>query len=326
MAEKELPAKVAQLPATQSTKSIAEILNLNSGSTASRSLLLESKPISLFPNVTHARLYTYMCPRYEPPLNTPELKPWDGKSSKSAIEQYIEKDRGGLPANVADTFEYRLARSVQEASTMAATDLAVAKVAGVGISALSKTGFGKDIIGYFEKSLRVFPEKLNKPMPVSVGVIPSKNSGVVVESIATQRRRFAFDFYKRNGMPEHMIDGHLDGIDFNRPVNVVQLDSGVNLQQFQIPGGNQGSYYSFPVDNASPTSLGISGNGIDKSTGALVGKVQLNYVTTQSIEVLQSTAKPIVDNWSVPGAAIQTMGGSPQIYVPRGSTPSIILK
>ncbi len=146
------------------------------------------------------------------------------------------------------------------------------------------------------------------------GVTPPPSAPVASKvtpaaEIAASRRATAEAFYREQGVPKHRIDGHLQGIDFTQPVEVVTLKKGTVLTQYQVPGNPQGNYYAPP--GSTPSSLGISAHGLNPSN-QVVDKVASRYVTKQDVQVLRSTAKDIVDTWSVKGEEIQTLGGATQ--------------
>lgn len=128
-----------------------------------------------------------------------------------------------------------------------------------------------------------------------------------------ERKETAREFYRKQGWDDARIDSHLEGIDFSQPVEVVTLPEGTVLEQWQVPGGSQGSYYSLP--GSKPTELGISGvgQGID---GSAVSKVPSRFVVGKDAEVLKSTAKGVDDFWSFPGATGVTKGGGTQFFSP----------
>lgn len=65
---------------------------------------------------------------------------------------------------------------------------------------------------------------------------------------------------------------------------------------------------------SSPSSLGISSQAIDRATGTIVEKLPKPYEVTTSVEMLRSSAAPIMDTWSIPGVASQTEGGGIQLF------------
>lgn len=125
------------------------------------------------------------------------------------------------------------------------------------------------------------------------------------------RQQTATDFYRSQGYKPNQIPDHLNGIDFTKPVEVVNLPSGTKLTQYQAPGGRQGNYYA---PRGTPAEeLGIAPNATDRATGAVVPKVANDYtVGPGGARVLRSTAAPVRDTWSVKGQSIQTQGGGTQ--------------
>lgn len=155
------------------------------------------------------------------------------------------------------------------------------------------------------------------PTKMVRSAVGSADDGVHVASRAATvatRRKLAEDFYTKAGTPQSNIDGHLAGIDFTKPVDVVTIEKGSLLNQYQVPGAPQGSYYSPMSNGSSPSSLGISGEAIDRATGAIIEKLPKSYEVTTSVEMLRSSAAPIMDTWSIPGVASQTEGGAIQLF------------
>ena len=132
---------------------------------------------------------------------------------------------------------------------------------------------------------------------------------ITVEQLAA-RKSLATDFYKSSGMPEFKIDGHLEGINFEKPVNVKTLKKGTVVEQWQLPGVSQGNYYADP--GSKPTELGISAEARNRNTGKVEKKVANKYIVTKDIEVLESTAAPYPDKHSMPPKVIKTDGGATQ--------------
>jgi hypothetical protein len=114
-------------------------------------------------------------------------------------------------------------------------------------------------------------------------------------------------------MSEAKIAGHLAGIDFTKPVEVVNVEEGVLLSQYQVPGRPRGSYYSPAGDKSSPSSLGIHDKATDRD-GHVIDKVAATYTVNKSTRMLKSTAKPIKDTWSIPKEEHMTAGGATQLY------------
>ncbi|MBL4608438.1 MAG: hypothetical protein JKY01_11510 [Pseudomonadales bacterium] len=127
------------------------------------------------------------------------------------------------------------------------------------------------------------------------------------------RQETAFNFYKSQGVDEIDIPSHLTGIDFTQPVDIIAINSGKKLLQFQTRGAPQGNYYSLS-EHTLPTHLGISPNGFNRSLQIVEPKIRNEYVTSQKINVLKSQAASVDDFWSVKGDKHPTVGGGHQIF------------
>lgn len=139
----------------------------------------------------------------------------------------------------------------------------------------------------------------------------AKTEGASVAQLAA-RRQLAEDFYEAQGMPVAKISGHLDGIDFSKPVEVATLPKNKTVNQYQVPGGPQGSYYADP--GVAPSKLGISDKAKDWNTGEIVTKEVNVYETNSEVKILKSSAAEIDDIWSIPGETIRADGGSTQYF------------
>jgi uncharacterized Zn-binding protein involved in type VI secretion len=159
---------------------------------------------------------------------------------------------------------------------------------------------------------------LPKPALAAVADTRAIDDGVHVAgraSILAARRKLAEDFYLKSGTPQSKIEGHLAGIDFTKPVEIVKVEKGgALLNQYQVPGAPQGSYYSPLSNGSSASSLGISSQATDRATGAIIDKLSKVYEVTAPVEMLKSTAAPILDTWSIPGTAHMTEGGAVQLF------------
>ena len=147
----------------------------------------------------------------------------------------------------------------------------------------------------------------------------SKATGTTAKHIAA-RKKLATDFYEKQGMPKSKIEGHTAGIDFNKPVEVIELPKDKVLHQYQVPNGPQGNYYTEP--GVKPSSVGISSKAKDWNTGEIVERQVNTYKATDNVKVLQSSAKNIDDTWSIPGKTIPTDGGGAQYFTMNNSSIS----
>lgn len=130
--------------------------------------------------------------------------------------------------------------------------------------------------------------------------------------VISARKESARQFYQEQGMPEHRIEAHMEGIDFSKPVERVKLGKGTIVEQHQIPNAAQGNYYSQTGTN--PHQLGVSNNVLDRKTGELVSRQPRQYLVNQETEVLRSSARAVEDTWSVAGKSIKTEGGGIQYF------------
>lgn len=175
----------------------------------------------------------------------------------------------------------------------------------------------------------------------------------------------AYHYYSESGYPESLIQSHLDGIDFNHPVDVVIIPAGQKHTQTQVAWGAKGNYYG--TSDFSPQQMGISSQGkvfdptfvpshlkasqdqkiaqirakmlhnlephVDpekfdeafpplptmtqpKSAKILITDKRVRtYEAQEDVRALKSTAKEIVDTWSVPNKVTYCPGGGLQLYV-----------
>jgi hypothetical protein len=137
-----------------------------------------------------------------------------------------------------------------------------------------------------------------------------------------QKRQLARDFYMKQRYPPWKIDSHLNGIDFNQPVEVVTLPKSTQVVQWQARGAAQGNYYAPP--GTSPQQLGISPAALDPVSGQVVDRVAKTYITNSEVEVLKSTAAAVTDTWSIPGQTIATEGKAVQMLTAQRSAFDLI--
>lgn len=124
---------------------------------------------------------------------------------------------------------------------------------------------------------------------------------------AAERQTVARDFYRATtGWSDSRIASHLRGIDFSQPVKIVDIPTGTSLTQFNLPG-RVGNYYA-PAGTPANT-LGIYTSGL----------IESSHTFGAPARALQSTAKSIIDDWSMSavGWKIETGGGGTQYFVPK---------
>jgi len=138
-------------------------------------------------------------------------------------------------------------------------------------------------------------------------------TGKVIRSPETQfgKLRMACEYYRQAGWDKAKIAGHLQGIDFTKPVELVEFPAGKAAGQLQANPAWKGNYFAEPGTPA--TRLGINPQG-KLPDGPVVDKVETLYSTTEKTIVLRSSAAPVQDTWSVSGAPYQTEGGAAQYF------------
>ena len=124
------------------------------------------------------------------------------------------------------------------------------------------------------------------------------------DTVMAARQSVAQNFMRDMGWSDSRIEGHLKGIDFNQPVDLVELQAGQKLQQWQLPDRPTGHYF---------TDLGIPAEALGINPAGRVANV---HVAPHDV-VLRSTAAPIVDTWTVPGQPFAAKGGGVQYFTAR---------
>lgn len=114
----------------------------------------------------------------------------------------------------------------------------------------------------------------------------------------------AYDFYKQAGFSVDRALGHLDGIDFSRPVTLTELTPGTNYVQ-NVLDGKVGNYF---------TAVGTPAETVGINPA---GRVPMTFTPSQPLPALRSTAADILDTWTVPNQPYQTTGGGTQYFVPN---------
>lgn len=150
------------------------------------------------------------------------------------------------------------------------------------------------------------------------------------------REASARDFYKKNcpGMKPSKLESHLNGIDFNHPVEVVTIPPGGDgpkgnqLHQYSFPGGGPGQYFTHEPDT-TPSQLGINDRVLVPASGdtppRIVPREPRVYEADSGTPVqgLRSTAAPVEDDWSVSGQPVMTQGGGSQTMAPDSGQSGI---
>jgi hypothetical protein len=127
---------------------------------------------------------------------------------------------------------------------------------------------------------------------------PKKPAAAVAMETIASKRKLANDYYKKLGWPDERIDSHLAGIDFSKPVELVNIPKGTKLVQYQIPGSPTGKYFAPP--GTAPETIGVNP----------AGRTPLIYETTQDVTVLKSVAADTSMDMSLPALARGAGGGT----------------
>ena len=115
----------------------------------------------------------------------------------------------------------------------------------------------------------------------------------------------AYGFYNAAGWSADRTLSHLGAIDFTQPVTVTQLPAGTSAVQYVVSGRPVGNYFA-PVGTPA-TQLGVNP----------AGRIPMLFSADGSITVLQSTAAPVVDTWTVSGQPYPATGAGTQWFTPN---------
>lgn len=162
----------------------------------------------------------------------------------------------------------------------------------------------------------------------------SQTAGTLVKSSTRQQRlekvyelreKRARDFYKKHneGITDLKLDSHITGIDLTKRVQIKKIGSEEHLSRYvRTEDGkilDRGEYFTRDAD-ATPSKLGL-GDYYEDGSGQMNMRLdhQSGNIKTSNKEVygIESTAKPIGDDFSIDGKIQPTEGGASQIYIPR---------
>lgn len=114
------------------------------------------------------------------------------------------------------------------------------------------------------------------------------------------------------------IISHVSAAETNRRIAFIDLEKGTVLYQWVRPGGWIGDYYAGGSD-VTPSELGASPEVTDPlDETRTVPRVQLEFVVARvdKLSAAVTTAKAVVDTWSVKNVPVPTEGGAEQYYAP----------
>ena len=125
-----------------------------------------------------------------------------------------------------------------------------------------------------------------------------------------QHLRFekAYNFYRTEaGWGASRTLSHLRGIDFTKPVNIATLPARRLMIQYIQPEYGLGNYFANVGTPAS--QLGINP----------ASRIPVLLQSSSQVRALQSTAKQVLDTWTIPGKPYLAQGNGIQYFVPNKS-------
>ena len=196
------------------------------------------------------------------------------------------------------------------------------KLAKRGVKMAKSVNLAKKVYDT-EKLSKMAKRSIGKNVDVSIKGLMSrgmtKDEAVFFRrSVQNERKEFARKFYEESGYKKTEIDGHLRGIDFEKPITIENVPPPYIFYQYQsIRNGkfSTGSYYSIDK-NAQPTDLGIYDCFVFRKNGRQFKKFHREINNIKPQRALISTAYGATDDWSVPGKLYKTKGGAIQYFMP----------
>jgi hypothetical protein len=130
------------------------------------------------------------------------------------------------------------------------------------------------------------------------------------DKLRAERREFARQFYQYVEFKGN-IESHLDGIDFDQPLDVVELPIGKIVEQLQF-GDERGNYYT-EAGRAQSVNLGVLPVRDDPKTADRQARSPALYVVVgKPVKVLRSRAGSVEVTWQEPKG--KAAGGSLQYF------------
>lgn len=181
---------------------------------------------------------------------------------------------------------------------------------------------------------------LNDQEKILILAMSNKDYARLVNKVKQQRMNTAIRFYEKRGVDPMDIPSHLNGIDFSKPVSVVDIPPPETMYQYTYGSdASLGEYFS-DDKNTKPDALGVNNVfrevvGHDEHGRCIYSRQKIAEKHHQKIDVsndvpmkaLKSTAATIVDDWSDPLNPKRTSGGGTQYYInkkqQKGLTKSV---
>jgi len=147
------------------------------------------------------------------------------------------------------------------------------------------------------------------------GDVESMSSQIdtIKEGSIAKRKALAAQFYLDSGMTNEAAELHMQGIDFNYPVDVITVKKGGIIYQWQRNSDAIGNY--FASEAVSPTRLGINPDYRIGFMPDLRKKILYKYRLKDNVEALSSTAASVIDDWSDFLNEYSAKGGGKQLFI-----------
>jgi hypothetical protein len=116
-----------------------------------------------------------------------------------------------------------------------------------------------------------------------------------------------------------MFEQQAKGIDFTKPVKIIEMPPPERLvQHVRKDSGNVGQFFD-PIGDQKGTAIGLNTDPNLRETKTF----DISELENQRITALQSTAAPIVDNWTDRTNPVVCRGGGDQVFVPHNAIDRI---
>lgn len=157
-------------------------------------------------------------------------------------------------------------------------------------------------------SLTVASETSN---PRNMGVLHSQQQTLASLYEIHSRREGSF-------LSRREIISHVSAAETDKRIAFTHAEEGTILHQWTRPGGWLGEYWAGD-ENVTASELGASPMVTDPSDETqIVDRVHIRVVIARVDRVAAAitTAKPVVDTWSIKNQSVDTVGGGEQYYMP----------
>lgn len=114
------------------------------------------------------------------------------------------------------------------------------------------------------------------------------------------------------------IPSHVSAAETDKRVAFTKIKKGTRLFQFVRPGGWIGDYYA-GLETITASELGASPQVTDPDDDTRVVDrihIELIAIADGALQAGVTTAKPVMDSWSIKGQEVDTCGGAEQYYFP----------